>query len=382
MATNVHIYPTPFRNESRILKITRSLEEAALFDRIRILATWGEGLAEEEDLDGVRRVVRIRPRIGEGRDGTFWKAARIGSWSRGVMQALRGQGVDCVNAHSLSVLPLCVLLKRAKGARLIYDTHELETETAGSTGIRRVLARLVERLLIREADAVMAVNDSIAAWYRQAYGLERVWVVKNVPYRPESPPVRTPMLREAFGITEGALLFLYQGAIVKERGIRRLLDVFSRLDESRHLVLMGFGEGVEMVRLAAREHPNIHYHPAVPPSEVFRYTCGADVGVHLIENTCLNHYYCLPNKIWEYLNAALPVVVSDLPEMARVVERFGCGWTCGPSEEDALHLIGGIAPRDVEEKRNRALLAGDGFGWHLEEREMLDAYGRLGFRKR
>ncbi|NPU86193.1 MAG: glycosyltransferase [Syntrophaceae bacterium] len=376
---NVHIYPTPFRNESRILKITRSLKEAAAFDRIRIMATWEEGLAEEEDLDETRRVVRIRRRIGEGRNGTFWKAARVGEWSWRVMHSLREENIDCVNAHSLSVLPLCVLLKRSKGSKLIYDTHELETETAGSTGIRRVLARWVERVLIREADAVIAVNDSIASWYRRAYGLKRVWVVKNVPYRPDSAPMKTAMLRDACGVGGEAILFLYQGAMVKDRGIRRLLDVFSRLDEGRHLVCMGFGEDVDLVRSFARKHPNIHYHPAVPPSEVFRHTCGADVGVHLIENTCLNHYYCLPNKIWEYLNAALPVVVSDLPEMARVVDGCGCGWKCGPSDDEALKLIGGITVQDVQEKRERALEAGYGFGWHVEERELLDAYRTLGF---
>ncbi|PKN34770.1 MAG: glycoside hydrolase [Deltaproteobacteria bacterium HGW-Deltaproteobacteria-19] len=379
MTMNVHVYPTPFRNESRILKITQSLKEAAAFDRIRIMAVWEEGLAEEEDLDETRRVVRIRRRIGEGRNGTFWKAVRTAEWSWRVRRFLREEGIDCINAHSLSVLPLCVHLKRSKGARLIYDTHELETETAGSTGIRRVLARRVERRLIREADAVIAVNESIASWYRRTYGLNRVWVVKNVPYRPDSAPKKTTMLRDACGVGENEILFLYQGAMVKDRGIRRLLDVFSRLDGSRHLVCMGFGEDVDLVRNFARKYPNIHYHPAVPPSEVFRYTCGADVGVHLIENTCLNHYYCLPNKIWEYLNAALPVVVSDLPEMARVVDGCGCGWKCGPSDDEALNLIGGITMQDVRGKRERALQARDGFGWHKEERELLDAYRTLGF---
>ncbi len=376
---NVHVYPTPFRNESRILKITRSLKEAAVFDRIRIMATWEEGLAEEEDLDDKRRVVRIRRRIGQERNGTFWKAARTVEWSWRVRRFLREESIDCINAHSLSVLPLCVRLKRSSGAKLIYDTHELETETAGSTGIRRILARRVERRLIREADAVIAVNDSIASWYRRAYGLKRVWVVKNVPYRPDSAPLKTAMLRDACGVGGDEILFLYQGAMVKDRGVRRLLDIFSRLDGSRHLVCMGFGEDVDLVRNYARKHSNIHYHPAVPPSDVFRYTCGADVGVHLIENTCLNHYFCLPNKIWEYLNAGLPVVVSDLPEMARVVDGCRCGWKCGSSDGEALKLIGGITVDDLCGKRERVLQARDGFGWHVEERELLDAYRTLGF---
>lgn len=85
---------------------------------------------------------------------------------------------------------------------------------------------------------------------------------------------------------------------------------------------MGFGESVKIVKDYAKKFSNIHYHPAVKPDETIQYTCGADVGVHFIKNTCLNHYFCLPNKIWEYLNASLPVIVSNMLEMEKVVDKL------------------------------------------------------------
>jgi len=379
VSLNVHIYPTPFRNESRILKITRSLKEAALFDRIRIMATWEEGLAERERLDEVREVVRIRRKLGEGREGTFWKAARTGEWSWWVMRSLREERIDCVNAHSLSVLPLCVLLKRSKSARLIYDTHELETETLHTRGLRRIAARAVERLLIPFTDEVVVVNDAIADWYRKAYRIGNVSVVRNVPVRRDVPETPSLLLRDAFGIREDEVLFLYQGILTQGRGISLLLDTFAEVDRKRHIVFLGYGDLADAIVQAGRHAPNIHYHPAVPPDKIPDYTAGADVGVSLIENACLSYYLSLPNKVFEYLQCGIPVIVSRFPGMAEVVDRFDCGWSI-PVERNLLtRLVSSMSREEISRRREGAREAGKHYHWALEEPTLLGVYKRFGF---
>ena len=77
------------------------------------------------------------------------------------------------------MLPLAVLVKLWKGCALVYDPHELETETAGLHGVRQSVARTVERCLIGFADAVCVVNRSIEAWYVARYRLKKVWVVRK-----------------------------------------------------------------------------------------------------------------------------------------------------------------------------------------------------------
>lgn len=142
---------------------------------------------------------------------------------------------------------------------------------------------------------------------------------------------------------------------------------------------MGYGELVEKVAEYEKNYSNIHYHPAVKPDEVVSYTSSADIGVHLIANTCLNHYYCLPNKIWEYLNAGLPIIVSDFPELSKVVDQCQCGWKCEPTVDNAVRLIEQIADNSISEKRKYAIEAMNYFGWHLEEPTLLSVYKQLGF---
>jgi glycosyltransferase involved in cell wall biosynthesis len=376
---NVHIYPSPFKNESRILRVTKTLFDANVFDKIYIVATLEPGLPKTEALDEKREVVRICRKLGNNKEGVFWKTIKTLEWSWRIIWYLRKQSIDCINCHSLPVLPLCVFLKIIHGSKLIYDTHELETETDGLKGIRKGISKLVEWLLIGFANETVTVSDSIAEWYQRRYKIKKVSVVKNVPYSQEVSPYKTKLLRDAFKIRDNHLLFLYQGEISRKRGIDLLLNVFSRVSHEKHIVFLGFGEMVDIVKDYAIRFPNIHYHPAAEPDNLFQYTCSADVGVHLIKNTCLNHYYCLPNKIWEYLNASIPIIVSDLFEMGKVVDYFKCGWKCQGNENDVIALIEQITLDLVSEKRNYANASRNFIGWHLEEPTLLSIYERLGF---
>jgi glycosyltransferase involved in cell wall biosynthesis len=184
----------------------------------------------------------------------------------------------------------------------------------------------MERALIGSTEAVIVVNESIAAWYRDAYGLKEVHVIRNIPYPRSFSGGKTSRLREAFGIDHRSLVFLCQGILDEGRGIPILLEAFGRLPLDRHVVFLGNGPMAEKVRSRALRHPNIHHHPAVPPDVLLEYTAGADVGISLIENVCLSYYYSLPNKVFEYLMSGVPVIVSDFPEMARLVDETGCGW--------------------------------------------------------
>ncbi len=376
---NIHVYPTPFVHESRILKITKTLADRGVFRRIDVMAALEDGLPEVQDIDGRRRVLRVKKSLGRHSSSTFWKAMRTLEWSWRLKETLAGEAVACVNCHNLAALPLCVFLKQRKGAALVYDTHELETETLHTKGLRRVIARMVERILIRFADEVVVVNDAIADWYRGAYGLDNVSVVRNVPVRHEGDAKKSRILRDAFGIGEDGLVFLYQGILTRGRGVDLLLDAFAGASPDRHILFLGYGDLEGEVTRAARRFPNIHYHPAVPPEKIAEFTAGADVGISLIENVCRSYYMSLPNKVFEYLQCGLPVVVSRFPAMAEVVDRFGCGWAI-PVERDLLaRLVGSLSREEVDRRREKALAAAESCHWALEEPTLLGVYRRLGF---
>jgi glycosyltransferase involved in cell wall biosynthesis len=373
---NAHLYPSPMRHESRMLKISRSLADAGLFARICLIGISDatDGHEERERLDDTREIWRLPTGI-RGRYETIGKAGRMIGWWRSVWRNLSREDVRCINAHSLSVLPLGVLLKFRHRARLIYDTHELETETASSRGIRRRIGRVVERVLLHFVDETCVVNDAIADWYRRQYRLPHVHVVKNVPYRQSTSRSTSPSpLRESLGIADDHLVFLYQGIIGDGRGVDMLIKAFAAQAADRHLVFMGYGARSEDVITAANRHPNVHYLPAVTPDVLSSYTSGADVGLAIIENISLSYYYCLPNKIFEYLASGLPVIATDLPCMRELVESEGCGWLVPQDAEMLARVVRCITHEDVCRLRPRAFSVQSRYAWQLEEPALLAMY--------
>jgi len=374
-AINLHIHPSFFEHGSRILKETKSIVDYGFADKVFILAIWKEGLLECEHLDAQRRVLRIRLMIGTPESRGMVKILRILEWSIRIFWAFRKSNVVLINCHTLTVLHLGFFFKLIWGSVLVYNPHELETESVGSKGIRQVFARLLEKTLIIFADIVINVNRSIADWYTIEYRLNNVYSVRNIPYQNfNDRGVNTHVsLRDKFSIGKDCLLFIYQGGLEYGRGIEILLSLFSEMDCTKHIVFMGMGSLDVIVKEFEERFPNIHFHPAVRPQEVHLYTRDCDVGISLIENVCLSYYLSLPNKLFEYIMSGLPVIVSDFPEMTAVVNQGRCGWTVPVEKEAVFSLISGLSKDDVDEKRSNALEYRKTLGWHNEEKVIVSA---------
>ena len=373
---NVHVYRSPMRHESRMLRETRSIADLGVFDEILLIGYREDDLAEVEELDSTRCIWRIPLAASALPGGGLGKAAAYGEWTMRVVSRLRGRRVSMVNCHSVLCLPLCVALKRLHRATLIYDTHELETEAQGSE-LRRRVTRQIERHLLHHADRILVVNESIADWYRRTYGRRDVDAIRNLPAR-MAPPERGDLLRRRFGLETGDLLFICNGVLSAARGVQAILSAFASADRHHHVVFMGWGPLEETIRSHAAEHPNIHFHPAVPPEEVLDVTAGADVGLALIENTCLSYYYCLPNKLFEYIVAGLPVVASDFPEMSRVVAEHRCGWTVEPTAAGLGTLLRSLTAEDVEARTLAARAAREVLDWAVESEKLQRLYREMG----
>ena len=262
-----------------------------------------------------------------------------------------------VNPHSLPVLPAAVVTRVFTRARIIYDTHELESETMGASAVRRRVGRLLERAFVPMCAAIVVVNNSIGEWYRQRHPRARVVVVRNVPPRTFVPDAPSTRLRDLCGVPVDHLLFLYQGTIGEGRAVGLVLDVFERAAPDRHVVFLGYGELEDDVRRVAASHSNVHFLPGVAPSDLLDYTSSADVGLCLIENRCLSYYLSLPNKLFEYIVAGVPVIVSAFPEMTEIVESTGSGWAIPVRADDLERLVGSLDRPEVE---RRAAAAADG----------------------
>lgn len=374
---NVHIYPSPFTNESRMLKITNFLEKTGRFSHIYVIATAEKDLPESEKISDRRTVIRLhRGLMG---NGLFSKTAGTLEWYIRVWSTVKQLRPSCINCHSLSVLPLCVLLKAVSGAKLVYDTHELETESVASLGLRKVISKITERLLIKFVNETVVVNKYIGQWYQQSYNLQRVWVVQNMPERQPNVPAETSCFRNKLSIPASDRIFLYQGEFGNGRGIEFMLTVFAHASLSDHLVLLGYGAFTDLIIDYASKYPNIHYHPAVSPKELPSYTAVADVGLCLIENVCLSYYHCLPNKLFEYVSCGVPVIASDFPEMSHFLEKFGCGWSIKPTEKSLAEFLQSLDQKTINSVHQKAIDASKQFCWKMEEPKLGVLYDALCF---
>lgn len=370
---NVHVYPSSLTHESRILRITQSLAEAGLFRRIEVIGVFSEGLSATEDIDEHRRLHRLERRLSKLGGSLPAKLAGMIEWSIRVLLWSKNKPVQCINAHSLSVLPICFLVSRVKGAKLVYEPHELETETRGSTGLRRAVAREVEKWLVRRCDLVFVVSNSIANWYATRFGINTPAVVRNVPSLQHQRMVDRTALRRRIGLRDGTVVFMHMGGLMEGRGIERMIRVFSSLVDI-DLLFMGHGALVELVQDAARSHANIHYIPSVPTNEVIMYARVADAGLCLTEPECLSHEYSLPNKLFEYLHAGLPVVVNPLKEQRRVITDFNCGWIAPASDQAFSNLLRSIDKETIRSRQEGVRRAAEEFCWDLERLRLLEAY--------
>lgn len=377
---NIHLYPSQFLNESRILREARTLAKLELFDRIDLIGAGGAGLASEEKLD---RVIRIR-RIGSRRDDANL-AGKVGAavrWSRSIYREYRKVPLACVNCHSIATLPLGWALKRATGARLVYDAHELETETSGLRGVRKAGTKVIERLLIGYVDYSIFVGSTIDEWYRKQYGLENTAVVYNSPMFADVVP--SNHFRQVFKIAADLPIFLYQGVVSEARGVPKLVAAFSALAGRATLVVMGYGELAPWMQEQAQRYCNIFYHPAVPPDQLLCYTAAADYGLSVIESTSLSYEYCMPNKLFEYLMARKPVLVSRNREQREFVERYGVGVVAAANTPEAIRegavSLMAIHPSAILAAIDRVRRD---FSWEQQESVLRSVYlDALGFRPR
>ena len=339
-----------------------------------VAALWEPGLEQEEHLEGGITAWRVVLKTRGWPRNLLTQLVKYLEWMVRILVRMKSEDLTVIHAHSISALPVGVVLKWLTGAPLVYDAHELESETNGLSPLRSKLSYWAERLWIRGADRTVTVCDSIADWYADAYSMERPVVIRNVPMRAAAPTEACTVLRDDHGIADDALLFLYQGSLSPGRGIEALLDVFAGLDSRKHLILMGYGTLEEQVRQAESACLNIHFQPAVPPDQVLSYTASADVGLCLIENTCLSYYYSLPNKLFEYLLSGLPVLVNDMPEQRKIVERFGCGWIVPATLDEQKALFKSIGAQDIAERKESVALAAESFDWAQEAVQLQDVY--------
>ncbi|ENV52136.1 glycosyltransferase [Acinetobacter junii] len=374
---NVHINMNEFTNASRVLKQVDSLTKNKVFEKIIIIALGSEKLKSYEEITDDIVLHRIRLYTRNLPKGLFFQLIKYVEFFIRTLLILFKIKPKVINAHALSVLPFAIFAKYFLKALVVYDAHELETEQSAGLTLRKRLSKWLEKKLIHKVDMMLVVSESIADWYVAEYDISRPVVVLNAPKR---RGLKTNNhFREQLAIGDEQIILLYQGGLFAERGVQLILDAFKARSDNKIVgVFMGYGELEQDIKNAASERNNIFFFPAVPPQVVLEYTSSADMGIHLIQNTCLNHDYCMPNKLFEYSMAGLPVLVSNMKDMSELVLKNNMGAVISDFSAKGINqAIDEFLNQNLTIMKKNAYNMASENSWEIQEQAMLSAYKKM-----
>jgi glycosyltransferase involved in cell wall biosynthesis len=258
---------------------------------------------------------------------------------------------DILVANDLDTLLPNYLVSKIKGLPLVYDSHEYFTgvpEIQNRPFVKWVW-KTIESIIFPKLNNVLTVSDSIGIQYEIEYGIRPI-TVRNCSYKAINI---IPFSRQELGIDKDYILLILQGAgINKDRGGEELIEAVS-LIENVSLLIVGSGDNIGMLQKRINElklEKRVNLIRKVPWNVLMRYTKSADIGITLDKNSNPNYNFSLPNKLFDYLNAGIPVLTSDLPEIRKIVERYKCGIII--KEVTPLEISAAI----IELGKNRVLL--------------------------
>ncbi len=295
---------------------------------------------------------------------------------------------DVIHAHDVHVIGIAERAAararhRGRDVRWVYDAHEYVPGLARYDDRVRAAWVDLESEYIDGADRVVTVSPVLADRLQAEHGLpRRPDVVLNVPIV-ASHHRMTESVRTACRLPEDVPLVVYSGGFDRTRGVHTLVDAIGRLPDVV-LALVAKATSNYLVELleAARRggfDDRIHLVPFVAPDQVVSYVAGATLGVHPLVAGPENHEVALPNKLFEYLHAGLPVVVSDCRAMAELVTELGVGEVF--ASQDPADLAAAIQRvlddpgryrRAIAEKRVAAT-----FSWSAQGRVLRQVYADL-----
>lgn len=289
--------------------------------------------------------------------------------------ALKGR-FDVFVANGLGALPGIGITAILKGKPFVYDSYDLSTESAEMIGkpFGRWFWRVIERSLIRKARHVYTISESIAIYLEAKYKIS-VDLVRNTP---EFHPIKNfpPEYRL---VHEGLKVLIYQGAVNKGRGLELIINAMKFLPEAMFFIV---GEGeeekeLEKLVLNTSLYNRVIFYGRVPFEELKFLTMQADLGLSAEEDICLNYRYSLPNKLFDYIHAGIPVLVSGMPEMEKiVVERQIGKIITNRSPEKLAAKIRAMLTDDesVKQWRANAIETAKEFNWCNEKKKVIEIY--------
>lgn len=355
-----------------------------------VLLVWFAGVTAQAAIGGPREMLRkartflkvARKQIVDKLKKRNLLAWRYRQMATALAYRVPAGSYDVIHAHDMIALIAARRLKsRNDELRLVWDAHELyEHISYAHPGANQFMTRQI-RTVTPHIDAFVTISESFSTYYAETHRLPPAKVVMNATRR-EGAPQDDGRLHQAADLAPNRRILLFQGGLSPHRGIEALLEAAPEMPDEWSLVFMGWGNlqpEVEAVRdtLDAAGRPGaVALVPPAPQEELAAWTAGAALGAIPYRNINLNHLYCTPNKLWEYPNAGVPILATDLEEMGQMIRKWGTGLLL-PRDFGGADIVAALDSYDTETEqrlRTNCTRFSEEMSWSRFEPALLEAY--------
>ncbi|HEY6160511.1 MAG TPA: glycosyltransferase [Bacteroidia bacterium] len=284
---------------------------------------------------------------------------------------------DVLVANDLDTLWPNRIVSKWKGAKLVYDTHEIfcEVPELQHSTWKKNFWKRIERRIFPKLQYVFTVNKSIAGYYEKEYGT-KLHVVRNIPANYAIAPGK-PGLE---GLAPGKKMMILQGSGINvQRGAEEAVQAMQWVNNAV-LFIIGGGDVIDELKRMTRVlklEEKVRFIGKQDFSNLMRYTMSADIGLTLDKDTNINYRFSLPNKIFDYIHAGIAVLASPLVEIKSIVDEFKVG-VCIETHDpghiaEKLNAMLGDEKQLAEWKQN-SRIAAEKLNWENEKLELVKVF--------
>ena len=374
-----------FTNDRRVNREAKTLVDSGY--SVDLVCIKDKNLPEKELIDGINVLRWLNEDIFD-----IKKRNCFDNYAKYINDNLE---FDIIHANDHTMLHLGSKLKKINSNYiLIYDSHELFHCWPLNISNFNSLTILIKSFLVRKyqiirekrnrkyIDYIITVNQSLAAdLSNYLFAKKEITVVRNIPEKTNSIQ-KTNILREKFNISGITKILVFIGANIykKTLNIEHAIDEFGNKENTAFVIICKDNLNSKPVKEYVKEHhfDNIFFHDIIHPSEISQYLSSADVGlVPTWNKKDLSYWYALDNKLFEYINANIPVLATQQPEYVNIVKKYQCGICVNPDHKNAY--IDGF--KEILEKyeyfRNNTVSASQDLIWENEEQKLIDLYKKI-----
>lgn len=290
---------------------------------------------------------------------------------------------DVLVSNDLDTLWPNYKISKLKSTHLVYDTHELfcEVPELQNNPKKKSIWKNIERKIFPNLKHVFTVNDSIAKIYSEEYNVN-VKVVRNIPLFSNQANIESSS-KEQLGIPTNKKIIVLQGAGINiDRGGEEAVEAMQYV-ENAVLLIIGSGDVMEVLKTMVADlklDSKVKFIGKVPFQKLVQYTRHGDLGLTLDKDTNINYKYSLPNKLFDYIHAGVPVLSSSLVEIKKIIDEYAIG-DCIRSHD----------PKHIADKMNAILqdenklqlwkkntkIASEKLNWENEEKALTEVYSKF-----